>query len=259
MTEELNTAVESAEQATPETNTAVESTAEETTTWLDSIQDAELRDSKSLANFKDIEGLAKSYVHLEKKLGAAATEEPVEYKAEDYSYEVPEGYESNQDLVDPLKEIALENGIKPESFKALAEAYIAKESELMQQAQQAQEAEFAKVKESLSKEWGSAYEDNLKKAEETWQFLTDEQDDKLLDKLDTDTKLALARAMHKFGEKISEPKTGKMAGSTVLTKEQAQSKLNDIYANDDHPYFKNDPSAVAEVFELQKAISADSL
>ena len=47
-------------------------------------------------------------------------------------------------------------------------------------------------------------------AREAWRdghISLNEQDDKLLDKLDTDTKLALARAMHKFGEKISEPKT----------------------------------------------------
>ena len=263
MTEELNTAaVETAEQTTPEVSTGAETTTESTesvTSWMDSLQDSELKDSKSLANFKDVEGLAKSYVHLEKKLGTAAAEQPVEYKAEDFGFDTPEGYESNTEIVDSLKSVALENGLKPEAFKNLAEAYIAKEAEMVEQMKQEQEAEFAKVKENLSKEWGNQYEENLQKAEQTWEFLTDEQDDKLLDKLDTDTKLALARAMHKFGEKISEPKTGKMTGSTVLTKDQAQNKLNDIYGNPEHPYFKGDQSAIAEVFELQKAISVDSL
>jgi len=58
---------------TESVETAPVETSNETvnkTSFIDQITDEEIKDSKSLSNFKDINGLAKSYVNLEKKLGS---------------------------------------------------------------------------------------------------------------------------------------------------------------------------------------------
>lgn len=228
-----------------------EEVTQESSSWLDSITDQELKGSKSLANFKDIDGLAKSYIHLEKKLGQPQ-EPQVEYKAEDYSFDTPENYEANNDIMSAVQAKALEAGVKPEVFKQLAETFIGKESEIIQAMRQEQEQGLKETQESLKKEWGADYDKRLAKADETWQKLTEEGDDKILNSLDPNAKLAIAKLMDNISQKISEPHIGKQAGSPVLTKEEAKSKLEKIYSDPEHAYHKGDAKSVNEVFELSK-------
>ena len=82
------TSNETANETSQESETTSETTSETkqpVSSFLDLITDEDLKSSKSLSNFKDINGLAKSYVNLEKKLGAP--KEPEKYEAEQYKIE----------------------------------------------------------------------------------------------------------------------------------------------------------------------------
>ncbi len=219
--------------------------------WINQLTDNDLKSSKSLANFKDIDGLAKSYINLEKKLGAPR--EDVEYKAEDYTFELPEDYTANDDILNPVKDKAIELGIKPEAFKELVQTFTGKESEVLGQLEQDKQEQTAKIQESLKKEWGNKYEERLENADKIWQQFTSAEDDKVLETLQPDAKLAIAKLMDNIGQKITSPSIGKQEGATLLTREEANNKIQAIYKDKDHPFHRGEPSAVAEIFELQKA------
>ena len=98
MTDQIENTEVNAENAPIETtNETVNETG-----FLDQITDEEIKGSKSLSNFKDINGLAKSYINLEKKLGAP--KEPESYAPDDYTYELPENYQANDDLLNLVKD-----------------------------------------------------------------------------------------------------------------------------------------------------------
>jgi hypothetical protein len=250
MVEEVTQSVESTEQAVE--GASAESANVADTSWLESISDPELKGSKSLATFKDVEGLAKSYVHLEKKLGDPQSREVADYKLEDYEVSVPEDYEVNADILSSIKEKASSLGVKPESFQELFKTFADKEAEILQGVRQSQEADLKVTQESLKKEWGGEYDSRLERANDTWAKLTDEKDDKVLDSLNPEAKLVIAKLMDNISQKISEPQIGKQTNS-VLTKEEAKSKLEKIYSDPNHPYHRGDKNAVNEVFDLTRS------
>lgn len=257
MTENIGIEQAATEQVTTEQTTTDQANIDvnQTASFIDQVNDPEIKSYIEKAGYKDIQGLAKSAMHLEKKLGSGAIEQNVDYKLEDYGYEIPEGQEVNDDLVNPLKQIALENGIKPEAFKKLAEAYIATENQQLSNWQQQQEQESEQVINTLKEEWGNKYEDNLQKGEEVWSNLVDEKYDGVLEKLDSQGKIAIAKIMYDISQKISEPKTGKLEGAEVLTKETAQAKIDEIMNNPQHPYNLGDPVATNEMLELYKVVT----
>jgi hypothetical protein len=225
--------------------------------WLDSIQDQSLRDSKSLQNFKDIEGLAKSYVHLEKKLGQPKAEEPISITPQDYTFDLPENYTPNENIINPIKEKAAELGIKPDQFKSLVETFTNQEADILRGMEEQKQAQANELKENLRKEWGNDFEDKIRKADETLQKFTSAEDDAILESMSSDAKLAIAKMMYNISSKIGETSIGKAPESPLLTKEQAQSKIDSILSDDNHPYFKGDPKAIEEFFELNKLITED--
>lgn len=257
MTENIGTEQAATEQVTTEQTTTDQANIDvnQTASFIDQVNDPEIKSYIEKAGYKDIQGLAKSAMHLEKKLGSGAIEQNVDYKLEDYGYEVPEGYETNEDRVNPLKEIALKGGVKPETFKEMAEFMMAEETKDFENRKQREEQESEQVINTLKEEWGNKYEDNLQKGEEVWSNLVDEKYDGVLEKLDSQGKIAIAKIMYDIGQKISEPKTGKLEGAEVLTKETAQAKIDEIMNNPQHPYNMGDPVATNEMLELFKVVT----
>lgn len=195
--------------------------------FIDQITDEEIKNSKSLSNFKDINGLAKSYINLEKKLGSP--KEPETFSPEDYSYELPENYNANDDLLNPIKEKAIELGVKPEAFKQLVETFTNKESELLNNIQAESDAKITEMQEGLKKEWGSAYDHNLKEAETTFKRFATEEDQEAFVNLPPEGQLAVAKIMHNVSQQIGESTQGKVGNSQGgLTKEDALAKISEI-------------------------------
>jgi len=202
------------------------------TSFIDQITDEEIKGSKSLSNFKDINGLAKSYINLEKKLGSP--KEPETFLPEDYSYELPENYNANEDLLNSVKEKAIELGVKPEAFKQLVKTFTSEESELLNNIQAESDAKITEMQEELKKEWGSAYDHNLKEAENTFQRFASESDQEAFANLTPEGQFAVAKIMHNVGKQIAEPTQGSIGNQkTTLTKENALTKINEIRMSTD--------------------------
>ncbi len=252
MTDQIENTEVSAENAPVETNNE---TVNETS-FLDQITDEEIKGSKSLFNFKDINGLAKSYINLEKKLGAP--KEPESYAPEDYTYELPENYQANDDLLNLVKDKSVELGIKPEAFKQLVETFTGKENEVIQGIQADNEAKINELQNSLKEEWGNSYDANLKISEDTFKRFATEKDQEQFASLPPESQLAVAKIMHNVSQQIGEGTQGKVGNAQInLTKEQALHNIENIMNNLDHPYHRGDPKAVDDFFTLQRIATQD--
>jgi hypothetical protein len=201
------------------------------TNFLDQITDQEIKNSKSLSNFKDINGLAKSYVNLEKKLGSP--KEPESYSPDDYIYNLPENYEANNDLLGLVKDKSIELGIKPEAFKELVETFTGKESEILQQSKSDNETKINNLQNSLKQDWGDSYETNLKVAEDTFKRFATESDQEGFAQLPPESQLAVAKIMHNVSQQIGESRQGKVANQIA----NPQETLDSIYSNSSHAYW----------------------
>lgn len=223
MTDQIENTEVSAENAPIETTNKTVSE----TSFLDQITDEEIKGSKSLSNFKDINGLAKSYINLEKKLGAPKESES--YEVEDYTYELPENYQANDDLLNLVKDKSVELGIKPEAFKQLVETFTGKENELIQGIQADNEVKINELQNSLKEEWGNSYDANLKISEDTFKRFATEEDQEQFASLLPEGQLVVAKIMHNVSQQIGEGTQGKVGNSQGgLTKENALAKISEI-------------------------------
>jgi hypothetical protein len=242
--------VDNTTQETPINNINQEVETEQSTSFIDQISDPELKGWAEKAGYKDLNGLAKSAMHLEKKLGSPKESE--NYDAEQYTYELPENYNANENLLNPIKDKAIELGIAPDKFKALVETFTGKESELMQQMQADKETQVKQLQETLKKEWGNAYDDNLKLADKTWQSLAGEGEDKMLENMAPEQQLAIAKIMANVGSKISEQSLGKPTIDPI----SAKSEMDSIYSDMKHPYWDNShPDHAQAVKKMQELAS----
>jgi hypothetical protein len=251
MTDQIESTESTAQESVDTSATGVgTSDSANTPQFSEQFSDTEIKQYIEKAGYKDINGLAKSMMHAEKKLGSPREEES--FKDEDYTYELPEDYTPNEDILNPIKEKAVELGIKPDAFKALVETFVGKESEIISQLEQSQQDQQKEVQDSLKKEWGNEYEAKLEQADKTWRAFAPEEADKMLSQMKPEQQLAIAKIMTSIGDKVSEPLTGQQKGNSLLTKEQAEHSIQNIMNDREHPYHLGDPKAINEFFELQK-------
>lgn len=253
MTEETNEAIQP-QEATSVEDTQVEATNEQAqeSSWIESLSDAGLKESKSLSNFKDVEALAKSYVNLEKKLGAP--KEPEKYELDDYGYELPEGYQGNNEILDNIKSKAAELGLKPEAFKTLVEEFTSQEQDYVGKLQSEHQAELQKQIDEeakyLKEKHNLAPKDIIEKSRNAWGSFADERYRDLFNNLDQGTQLVVADMLNNISSRISEGSIGKQE-TYMLTKQEAQNRMEEIYSN---PSYLSGDTATREALgkELMK-------
>lgn len=221
---------------------------------------------------KDLNSIAKDYYNKNKTFGKARDvvraeleaefNKPVEYKEEEYAYELPENYEIEKEILDVAKNKARELGIKPELAKQFvkelftADAKIA--SQLKQEQEAQQKADYEKNKQitaSLKKEWGYEYENNLKLADTTLAKLTSPEEHNIISSLPIESQAVITKLLHKIGSRMSEGFIGG-TGQPIMS---AQSKIDSILKNSDHPYHKGDNKAITEVMALYTEIAQEKL
>lgn len=220
--------------------------------WQDKLQSEELRTSKSLASFKDIENLAKGYINLEKKLGV-----PTPYfEASDYNIEIPEGSEHSAPIMDAVKNKAVELGIEPSKLNELVQTYFSSEAEAVAALKSQHEANIEQGKQQatslLKDEWGDTFNDRMELADATWQRFAPEEYDAMLNSLQPEHKNAIARVMAKIGESISSPTIGKQSGN-ALTRESINNKIKEL--SDSEAYMRGEREVVDEVFNLYSQLN----
>lgn len=224
------------ENPTSAENAQVETTQNELpTSWLDSIEDTELRNSKSLQDFKNVGNLAKGYVNLVKKLGQP--KEPEKYEADEYNYEFGEDYKPHEAIYKSFTDKAIELNIKPNDFKELIKTYVDSEQQAINVHNKEQEALNEEFTSKLKEDWGNDYSKNLEKAENLWTKFAPENADKMFSKMTPEMKGAVAKAMFNISKTMSDSHVEAPSRQQDLTKEEIQNKIQEIRNDPSHPYF----------------------
>lgn len=262
---------------TEETNVSQTEIAQETSTEESSFNFAKYfpEDVKSDPDFERIsknmpldkpELLAKELYHKTKHFGKVKEEMRKElegefnkkYTPEEYSYDLPENYQANEELLGSVKEKALELGIKPDAFKALVETFTGKEQEYLSSLQSKQEEKFnnqlKEESEFLKSKNGLDADKLIEKSKTAWSNFVDPRYKDLFENFDKGTQLVLADMLNNISSRVSEPSTGKFQPSGI----DAQTRLEDIHKNKEHPYWdaghQDHARAVKEVQELYKQL-----
>lgn len=238
-----------------------------------SVVDAELLKDPSLGTIKDINSLVKGYVHAQKLVGKNKIIIPDEFATEDdwkqiYHKlglpETPDKYSINfgeaqydEDFKKAYQEKAYQAGVLPKQAEELFNFWNEKINNATQEHQQALERARTEAIEGLRKEWGNGFE---KKVETARLALKQFADDKIIDYLDRSglgDDVNLIRLFAKIGESLNEDTfKSETIRSLGMTKEEAQSKINDIMGNFNHPYYNSEhPKHKEAVAEMQKYFS----
>lgn len=269
-------APETAPQETPEKeepavdNPETES-KEESPEWMSSI-DEEFRKDMLMKGFKDVNDLAKSYIHAKKFVGADKVAIPSKHATEEEwkavykklglpdtldKYEIktsPDGG-FTEDLMGKFKEIAHSNGILPHQAQKIVEFYENNIKETTKQMDEEYKTELANTKKTLTEEWGDAYQAKISKAQYAAKELGGAE---FIDHLKTKNMandLKVLQFLAKVGETItSEDFSGtREPGQGSLTPEDAMKKLDTIRGDATHPYnIADHPAHNAALKEAEK-------
>lgn len=224
--------------------------------WRERLPE-DLRADRTLAEVRDLAGLARSYANAQKLIGKKtinaipgedATPEEIQKfrqalgvpeKPEDYQLEkpadLPEGMEYDENLQAEFAQKAHEAGIPPKQAQQLLDWFNEKGKETFENVGQSRQQAVEQAEAELKKEWGQAYKQNLTLANRAVEKFG--AADALADAgLDNDPKMArvflnIAKAMGEDNA-IQTPK-----GGGELSPADAKAKIAEIQGNKKDPYF----------------------
>jgi hypothetical protein len=154
--------------------------ATETKSWRDTLPD-DIKADPTLSKYSDVSNLAKAHVELQKKFGQkgifkpADNASPEEIRAFREAIGIPtdpakydlgkfEGVEVPKETIAWAQKMGAEQGIAPAAMKALMTEYMKIEAGVKTGTTKAAETAMKVGLESLKKEWGDAYDQNIQKA-----------------------------------------------------------------------------------------------
>ena len=260
----------SAETPTNDTTLTAEKVA---TDWKESLSD-ELRADKSLENIKDVEGLAKSYVHAQKLVGADKIPVPNKFATEKdwdavyqrlgrpedpsgYKYDLPEDQNINQDALNNFSNQAHKLGLLPSQANGVVKFY----NELTASSLQEQETTAVAARENstkeLKQEWGQAYPQKISQASNLAKSVGASElfDTNLADGTKLGDHPVMIRAFAELASKMGEDSITQSSGPIYQTPAQIEKEIGNLtqvgsaYWDKNHP---NHAAAVEEVLALRE-------
>jgi hypothetical protein len=241
--------------------------------WKEAL-DADLLDNPSIKSIKDINALAKSFIHGQKLVGADKIVVPSNLTSEEEwkgiyqklgmpesaeKYEFNVGGETNKEFIGKFKSMALGAGILPKQAEKLF-SFFENESKSATSASEASaKAEFDETVNGLKKEWGQAYDRKLSNAAGLFTKFADEDTKKFMKESGFSNNPAVLKLMSKIADSFGEDTFVAPGGDGAMgmTPQEAADKISAIYKDISHPYFhKNHPKngeAKAEMARLQLA------
>jgi len=243
--------------------------------WKDSLPD-DLKADPSLSSIMDIQSLAKSYIHGQKMIGKDKIVVPDKFASDEdwhkvyqklglpesvdkYEFKTPEGMD--EDFVNGFKELAVKNGILPKQADKLFEFYNSHVDKVISTNEAENKRIFEESVNGLKKEWGQGFERKLQAASGLFNQIADEESKKVFNDSGLGNNPVVIKMFAKLAEQMGEDKfvDASNLGSMGLTPSEAQTKINEIYGNKDHPYYnKSHPShkdAINEMTKLFQAVS----
>ena len=272
-------AEEQAQVATEETSSDVAQTEEQPldaqVDWRENLPE-DLRNDPSLTTVKDVPGLAKSYIHAQKMIGADKIAIPGKNASEeewDAVYnklgkpEEAKTYEEDlgdlpipEENVKNFKDTAHKLGLNQIQFKGLTSWYKDNLKTQVDNMNVDADTKRAESEAALRKEFGKTYDAKLKSSQRVFQTYGDT---KFLDvELKDGTKLGnhptFIKLMSNIADTISEDKiaTGEK-GSEFFTPAEAKRKIAELTVTGSPYWNRKDPGhedAVKEVADMQEMV-----
>jgi len=263
----------------PTSQVSVETPANDTTLtaetvatdWKASLSE-EIRADKSLENIKDIEGLAKSYVHAQKLVGADKIPVPNKFATEKdwdavyqrlgrpedpsgYKYDLPEDQNLDAEALNSFSDQAHKLGLLPGQANGVVKFY----NDAMSKIQQDQESVAVAARENstkeLKQEWGQAYDQKINQASNLAQTVGASAlfDTNLADGTKLGDHPVMIKAFAELAAKMGEDSITQSSGPNYQTPAQIEKEIGNLtqagsaYWDNKHP---NHDAAVAEVKAL---------
>lgn len=240
--------------------------------WKAGLPD-DLRADPSLESIKDIPGLAKSYVNAQKLIGRDKIPMPKDesdplwedvYKRlgrpdtpDSYEFVKPEGLPDYDEASEKaFKEQAHKLGLSAKQAKGLFEWYGATSLEKFNAMNETQKATLEQGLSALKTEWGQAYADKVAQAQKAVGFYGDDELKGFLNDTGLGNHPAMVKLFAKLGSGLKEDGLRGTQGAN-LTPADAQSKINAILQDPNHPYHDRykpgHKEAIEEVLRLHEA------
>lgn len=222
------------------------------TSWRDALPD-DLRNHPGLQDFKDVPGLAKSYLDTQSYIGKDKIIIPGDddaqgwnevynklgrpEKADDYEYSVPDelkGLPVDEDAIKNAREKFYELGLSKKQADGIFELYNKGVITKMQGATDELNKARTISEETLKTKWGAAYEQNLNIAKNAITELGDPNLVQTLNETGLGNDPRVAEMFYNIGMKILEDtsKGGNGGNSFISTPEQAKNKIAQLHADD---------------------------
>lgn len=227
--------------------------------WREALGE-EYRANKSIQNYKSVDDLVKSHLHLEKMLGSKSTpiigeEGKTVYEAEAYKHQAEEGKLTvAPEIFDKISAKAAALQIPPAQFQELVNEFLGAESAMVEAGKAAAATELKAAEDSLKQEWGANYDENLGKAHKAFELFATAELKAEVSTLPMSVKTSITKMMSSIYSKIGETSLQKEGGSkNSLTQEQATAKISEIRNDPNHSYHKGDINARADMAKLYLA------
>jgi hypothetical protein len=260
----------------------VESSTPETTSFLSSFSDKELKNHSSLRDFKDVESLAKSYVNAQKLIGADKIILPKDDSPESWEQvynklgrpESPDNYEIkipeqvkegmffDNELIGEFKTKVHQLGLSKKQAEELYNWHTQKmegKADLFNQTFQQQQE---KVVEDLKKTWGNNYENEVAKAKSVIDKFSTPDFKEYLDSTGLGNDLNLIKFMNNVAKSIGEDSfevNNSSNNSFSATPEAAKQEINKIRGNKEnvailmnkhHPQYKDLNNTLKQLYAV---------
>lgn len=266
------TATTSSEPAPTPTSTEPQAPAPTQTQvadWRASL-DPDLVSDPSLGAIKDVNSLAKSYVHAQKMIGKNKITIPDEHGTEDdwkqvyHKLGLPETMDKynvnfgeaqyDEEFKKGYLEAAYKNGVLPKQAEAMFNYW----NTQVEQANSTYETTAQKSREeqinSLKQEWGNGFEKKVEIARTALRQFADEATIEYIEKSGLGNDTNLVKLFAKIGESLNEDSfKSDVVKHLGMTKEEAKSKIDTMMGDFTHPYYNIDhPNHKAAVADMQK-------
>ena len=251
------------ETKSPETNTD----------WKASLSD-EIRADKSLENIKDIESLAKSYVHAQKLVGADKIPVPNKYATDDdwnavysklgrpetsegYKFDIGEDKTIEQDALKTFAEHSHKLGLLPTQAQGMVKFYQDMMSQQRSNADALSEAARNDASTKLKQEWGQAFPQKVESAKALVQTYFPQGIMSL--NLEDGTKIGdhpeVIKAFATIASKMGEDNIVQASSPSYMTPKEIDKEIGNLtlpgsaYFDKNHP---NHAAVVQEVLDLRQ-------
>ena len=251
----------------------VETTPEVSTDWKANLSD-EVRADKSLENIKDIEGLAKSYVHAQKLVGADKIPVPNKYAtdkdwdavyeklgrpktSDGYKYELPEDQKVDETALKNFSSQAHKLGLLPTQAQGMVKFYNEMMGKQLADAESISTAQREKAMTELKTEWGQAYDQKLQKANAVVSsvFPKGIMSMNLEDGSKIGDHPAVIKAFSALADKMGEDNIVQASGPVFMTPKEIEKQIGELQQPGSSYWDKNHPNhqaAVEEVLALRE-------